>query len=649
MPPRKVQFDVLALAKATGFEESSRRITKLANDAEKSARSVEQQTKQTHLLSTALLAGASASIPVAGVAAGALVGLGAAAGVAVVGVLGIRDAMKDGTALGRQYQAAFKPVVSEFGQLKTIAAAGLFTGINSGVKSLKPLFPVLNRDVALFSTQMGQVVGHIAPAFVTLFTRINPLFATFGDQLVHGSAAFEHWAKTSDSVGRFVAYIQTTLPQVEQTIGSLITTVSHIAVAAEPFGGTTLTAIRLFSSAINAIPIGKLQVLVPLLLGLKVGNTLSASLGNAGGSLEKFAVKLGKGKGIASEASGVFGRLGGVVGELGPYGIAAGLALGGLSAVLGRSKQAAIEETKRVNDLVQAIQNGTIAAGAWANAQATGAAAATKAGLSQQTITTAIDGSRVKYDQAQKALNAYKQVQDSAALAGGRFGASAQDVATRQGQVLAQTSKLKDALAESRKEYENASAKVQQWARDQGDAALAAEIANGSYTKTADAIGANSGAYLNAKLAADKNTDAQKQATLVMQIEGDTAGLLKARLDDLAGKALSLGEAQTRFAQSVTSATDALKQNGRTVALNTARGQANRSAIEQMAEANRSLTTTQLQGVHSGAQANRIIDQANATFRTNAARIYGAGTAAYKYALTVGRIPHVANTHVRLK
>src|SRR6266702_918769 len=282
---RSVSFDVLAVAKAEGFDEASRKLTKLANDAEKSAKSVEQQTKQTHLLSTAILTGSAAAIPVAGVAAGALVGLSATAGVAVLGILGINDAVKQGTPLGLKYKAAFAPITGEFKEIKQIAAGGMFDGSNKGIKDSRALFPTLNRDTALFSAQIGTIAGNVGPGLVALFTRLNPLFETMGTQLTHGSKSFEQWAQSSQSVGKFVAYVQTTLPQVEQTISSLIVTISHVAIAAAPFGGTTLTAIRLFSTAINAIPIAVLQTLVPLLLGLKVGNTLAASLSNAGGGI----------------------------------------------------------------------------------------------------------------------------------------------------------------------------------------------------------------------------------------------------------------------------------------------------------------------------------------------------------------------------
>jgi hypothetical protein len=582
---RKVQFDVLALAKATGFEESSRKITKLANDADKSAKSIQRQTQETHLLSTAILAGASAAIPVAGVAAGALVGLSATAGVAVLGILGINDAVKQGTPLGLKYKAAFAPVTSEFKELKQVAAAGMFDGINKGIKDSRALFPTLNRDTALFSAQIGAIAGNVGPGLVALFTRLNPLFETMGTQLTHGSKSFEQWAQSSQSVSKFVAYVQTTLPQVEATISSLITTISHIAIAAEPFGGTTLTAIRLFSTALNAIPIGVLQTLVPLLLGLKIGNTLGASLGNAGLGIEKFATKLGAGKGIASEASGVFGRLGKVVGKLGPYGIAAGIALGGLSAVMGRGKQAAVEETKRVNELVEAIQNGTIATAVWNNAQETGAAAGQKLGASQQEIAQGITGTEANYRAAQSAMATYGKAAHDSAVINGQFGASTRQISDAQQQAIVDTDTARRGLAESRKEYEAAVKTAADYARQQGSTVLATQLASGAITGIASSLGLTTSEYYQAKIAADKNTASTKTAADAMVLENNAAGLLNAALDKLGGNNLGVAQAQTAVASATNAASTALHANGAVIKGNTSKAIANQQALQAAASA----------------------------------------------------------------
>jgi len=634
---KSTSFDVLATAKAVGFDEASRKINKLGDDGKKSMSG----------LVTAALAIGPALIPIAAAATGAMAGLSAAAAVAVLGFLGIQEAMKRGTVLGLQYKAAFEPVVGEFDKLKQIAAQGMFAGINRGLKELQPLFPALNRDTAVFSSQLGAIVGHVAPGLVAMFHQLEPLFMQIGNDLTGGAAKFQAWAKSSDGIRNFVAYAQHELPVVEQTLGSLITTVSHLAQGFAPFGSTSLQAIRLFSTAINAIPIGTLQVLVPLLVGAALGFKAMSAASNAAVGLEKFAAKSATAGGVAGKSAGLVSGLGKAVGYLGPLGLAAGVGLGVMSAVMGRGQKAAVESTKRVNELTQAIEDGTAAIGVWNNAQETGAAKATEAGLSQKQIVTALMGTSAQYDAATAKLAAYQKVQDDVARATAEHASiSSQEV---QGAIdaAAATSNATAALAKSRDEYEKAKKAAADYATQQGDSILAAQLQSGAIAKVAAGMGLTTSEYFSAKLAADKQTNSTKNATAAMQLEGDTAGLLAARLAGLAGKALSVGQAETNFHQAITAATTALKQNGRTVDENTAKGQANRSAIEQMASSNETLVAAQLRGVHSSKQANAIIDTANATFKTNAARIYGAKSEAYKYAVQVGLIPHIAATDVR--
>ena len=562
---------------------------------------IKKQTKDMKLLSTALVAGVAAAVPVAGAAAGALLGLGAAGATALVGVLGIRDAMKQGTPIGQAYQKSFAPITAEFTHLKQLSAAGMFSGINAGAKASQKLFPQLNRDVAIYSTQIGQIAGHVGPGLVAMFGQLSPLFRQIGDSLVGGAAKFEAWAKSSEGIRGFVAYAQNALPSVERTLGSLITTVSHLAQGFAPFGSTTLTTIRLFSTAINLIPIGVLQTLLPLLAGLKIGSTLSASLNNASVGLTGFATKAREAGGFASKSAGLVGGLGKAVGFLGPVGVVAGLALGGLSVVLGRHSQASVEDTKRVNELTKAIQDNNLVLHLGAQFQASGAVdAARKYGLSQADLVGSITeqgaaASKVRVQLAD--LRSEQTRLQSQKLSGNLNPNDYKAVSAALSQVNSDIKRLSGGLSQASANYATAKANVQGYARELGDAALVAAIGNGAYLRTAGALGTTGDAYLNAKLAADQQANSTKAATLAMQIEGDTAGLLKTALDGLAGKSLSIGEAETHYAQSVTAATDALKQNGNTVALNTAKGQANRSAIEQVAEANRSLVDTQLKGV----------------------------------------------------
>lgn len=598
------------------------------------------------LLLTSILAIGPALVPLAAVATGALIGLGAAGGVAVLGILGIRDAMKQGTAEGQRYRQAFAPVVTEFSHLKQLSAAGMFDGINAGVKSSRSLFPQLNRDVALYSSQIGQIVGHTGPGLVALLGQMDPLFRTIGGDLVTGSARFQHWATSSDAVRNFVADVQNELPRAEATIGSLIETGSHILQGFAPWGGTVLTSVRLLSTAFNSIPIGVLQTFIPLLvsgaLAFKAWNAADA----ASTKLSGFSTKLAASGGIASKASGFMGAASTAVRGLGIAGTVAAVGLGVMSAVMGRHSQAAVQETKRINELVQAIQNGTAEIGAWNNAMETGAAAGTKTGLSQHEIVAAITETAVQYQDAQQHLADYQKTQDSAAVTGGQFGATAQQVATRQQEVAAETNKLQSSLASSRAEYEAAKAKVGEYATQQGDATLAAQIASGAYRQIAASLGLSGDAYVQAKLAADKNTQTIKDQTAAMVLENNAIGLLNQALQGLGGNNLGVASATTAMRTATAAAGAAFRTNGRTIDENTAKGRANEGALQQQAQSAIALAQAVEQNTGSTKKGNAALADSKRRLEAALSSQHALTPAIQAYIDTLYKIPPRKTTKV---
>lgn len=576
------------------------------NDAnEKAGQSTQKLGANVGLLVTALLAVGPATIPIAGVAAGALFGLAAAGGAALLAVLGIRDAMKQGTSVGQSYKAAFAPVTTEFKQLKEIGAENIFSGINRGVQESKALFPELNKQVGQYTTQLGYIVGNTGPALLGFLSQMSPLFTEVGNQLVLGSQGFENWATSGDKAGKFVAYVQGQLPAVISFIGQTATAVEHLVIGLGAMGGGTLSGLTMMLRLVNSIPIGVLQIAAPAVLSLV------------------FALK---GLNAISSFPGIRNLNLGLAGGLGLIGVVTA-GIYALSQVLNQNAADQAHIAQATQTYTQALQANSGAIGDNVRAQELQNLAqagvldlARKAGLSMQDLTAIIEGQAPSWDTLVTKTG-------SLGVAGIKLAneLQAQNKAFHAGKAES------DALSES-------------LSKTLGGVIGFGNAVNQNVVK----LGTTVGAYGAATKAADDQATATANATLQMRIQGDTAGLLKVALDTLAGKTLSLGEAQTHYAQTVTAATDAIRQNGTAVDLNTAKGQSNRSAIEQMAEANRTLITAQLQGITSSTRANAIIDQANQTFATNAAKIYGAGTAAYDYALKVGAIPHVAVTQVSL-
>jgi hypothetical protein len=320
MASKQVIFDVLAVAKAEGFDAAAAKVDKLNDSATRSQ-------KNMHLLSTSIVALGPALIPVAAAGAAALTGLGATAGVALLAFEGLKKEWENGTlqatALGRQITT----LQSNLGTLEQTAASGVAPGLTKGLQDINGLMPLVNRDVQQLSAQLGQIAGNTGAGLVTLFTRLNPLFTALGDDLVRGSAGFEKWAQSSTGVQSFVDYALSKLPEVEQTFKDLVVTGSHLIQAFAPFGGTALTTIRLFSEAVNQIPVSVLQQLAPLIVGLKVASTASAALNNLSISMGKVAVSTGLMSAAQAEAAGSAGAL---AAAFGPLAATATLVVGGV-------------------------------------------------------------------------------------------------------------------------------------------------------------------------------------------------------------------------------------------------------------------------------------------------------------------------------
>ena len=278
----------------TANDNASLVFKRVADSAEASntriEKSGERATKQLHLLSTAAVALGPAVIPVAAASAGAMLGLGGAATAALLAFKGLSDQWKAGTLQATPLGQQITAINGNLKGLESITATAIAPGLTDGLKKINSLAPLVGQDVEQLATQLGVVASHVGPGLVTLFTRLNPLFVSLGDELIKGSIGFEKWAGSSQSITKFVQYAQKEIPTVEATLLSLAHNIEHIVEGIAPLGGGSLSTIRLFSEALNHIPVGVLQALAPALLALKVASTASAALNNLNIALGKTVV-----------------------------------------------------------------------------------------------------------------------------------------------------------------------------------------------------------------------------------------------------------------------------------------------------------------------------------------------------------------------
>jgi len=320
-------------------EASSKKISKSSQDASKNLK----------LLSTAIAAIGPAAVPIAAAAVPALLGLGGAAGAALLSFKGLSDQWKQGTLQAQPLGQQISALQNNLHGMEAVSATAIGPGLTDGLKKINALTPMISQDMEKLSGQLGEIAGHTGAALADLFVRLNPLFVSLGDQLVKGSISFEHWAGSSSQVTKFVTYAQQQLPTVEHLIGNLVTTIQHLIVGIAPLGGGSLTTLKLFSQTINLIPVGVLQVLAPAIAGLKVAQTASAAVNNLTGSFKKL------------KDMDIVSKLGSALSDIpfGPVGIAIGgvaLAAGAAAVALHLFGHHAHETVKPVQELTDAIQ-----------------------------------------------------------------------------------------------------------------------------------------------------------------------------------------------------------------------------------------------------------------------------------------------------
>lgn len=521
---KTVTFDVLALAKAEGFDEAGRKINKFADDSNKGLGG----------LMTTIIGLAPAAIPVGAAVAGALVGVAGAGGVALLAFQGIKKEMHDGTPVGQAYTAVVGTLKGNLDGLERTAAAGTLNGIQRATAAIQPLMPSLTKDTALYSAQLGDIAGNTGVTVVSLFRDFEPLLSDIGNQLDIGSGKLANWAQTSDGPKKFVEYAKAELPKVEQFLGTVAVALGHIAEASAPFGGVVLTELTLFGKAIDAIPVPVLEVLIPILSTLVVGlKALKIA--------EQVQVWMG-GLGAKLESAAMGGA--GLAGTMGPL---AGILIGGYAA------------TQMFGDQLEKV----------ANQFATGKI------MADQNV-SAMDELSTQYWNATGVVDGTSDAMLQFALSGKMTGQGIGGISDQVVALLPHLSNLglsTDAVSTGVSGTNNDYQKL-----------IASVKAHGGATqddiKALDGLHqAFGGTSVDARAAHDATTgltdDQKKLADQVLSTSGQL-NILNGALDKLSNFGLDAAQQELRLKDSLAGATAQVKQNGSAINDNTVKGRSNK-------------------------------------------------------------------------
>jgi hypothetical protein len=515
---------------------------KASGSVDKMGKSAERSHGKVSLLGTAIVALGPAVVPLAGIAAAGFGAVAAGAGVAVLAVKGIGAEMKANTVLGRAYGQQLGTLKTDLAGLEHTAAASSFGGISKATGDLHRLMPQLNADTRTYSGLLADAGQHGVHGITAGFLQLRPLIQdilTYADQL---AGSFDRYA-SGGGIQKFADWARGALPQVEKDIEAIATAVAHLIAAGGTSGLSVLNLLGDLARVIDSIPIGTLQVLVPLL------------------SEVYLAAQAFKGLRAATQAIGSFAGSGG----LGKMIVAAPIAAAALYALNQRlienqriqqqnaDQQVQFTDALREDGGVFGQHSLQVAATSTEYTKVSGALAA--AGLSMKDLSRYLSGNTKGFTEAQ--MSALKFV-DAGGLA-----------------VKGQDS-LTDSLrrAEAAQKAANEAAAL---------AAKQAADAHPEYARTAAALGTTVGKYLAADAAAKQEADALAAATLQMQRQSDAAGLLDGALNRLGGNNLGVAEATTQAILATKEATKSFRDNGTAIAGNSDKALANQAALQRKA------------------------------------------------------------------
>lgn len=456
----------------------------------------------------------------------AFLGMGAAG---ILAIIGIRNEMQAGTAVGNSYRDGLNSLKGSMNQLGQTSALAMLTSFRRVVAETRDAMPQLNTQVGQFSSLLGRSGANLFTGTINSLRVLNPLFLTAGVYIRELTEGFQAWTE-SGGIEEFGGYALATLPMVTEVLGKLATMVMHILEALAPLGTIGMATLVGISNVITAIPV---EILSQLIVTLTWGAIAFKAWGFVAPMLASIATSMGAVGAATTIATGPIGW------------VVAGLAaLAGIFAVVIAQNTGA---TQAMQDYTAAVDADTGAIGENIRMKAAqklldaGAIdSAKKLGISGKLVLDATLGVAGAQKELNAALeigtNGSKRQKDQLARTGlglVDYGLAVQTV--KQGVEgnsaaiigeLGRYRTLHDTLEET-----TAATRAQQAADE----------------AAAGALGISVGALQEAQAGQEGVESATAKATAEMYIQGDAAGLLKQALDALNGKAISAAEAQNQF------------------------------------------------------------------------------------------------------
>ena len=340
-------------------EEAVARLRAVGDEAEETGRRVERAGKDgvakgINPLAAALGVLGPAIGPLGGAVAGLAAGLGVMGAAGVVAIMGIKREMEEGTALGSQYRGVLDDAKGVLDGITHSGAEAFFGSVTQMVGTLKDHTGELTPLLAETAGYLGQTANNLLEGALSALEVLRPVIREVSAYVLELSERFSQ-GMDGEGFRAFVDYVAGVLPQVLDTLGSLVMAVGNIVSAASPLGGVVLEALELVATAIASIDPSVLQA-VAVVAGSAytafVAYRALSGLPALFQSIAGGASSMGAGFGAAATGAQRFQAAMGLVG------LAVGAASAIYSAFASRNQEVATATANYTDALIQS--NGAI-------------------------------------------------------------------------------------------------------------------------------------------------------------------------------------------------------------------------------------------------------------------------------------------------
>lgn len=411
---------------------------------------------------------------------------------------------------------------------------------------------------------LGRLVVNLGTGVASLVRTFTPFGQEFLYTLTQGSETFRNWARDLGGTGgfqTFMAYIQQTGPMVVEALGSLANAVIQVTQALAPLGGPTLQIITGIADGLAAIS----DVAPGLIQFALIAGTVARGIGAISDAQIAVGRRTERFKAHFADAVGPVNKFkAGLSGALGLVGGPWGLALAGGTIALGYFASKHVEAQQRVQDLTAALKESSGAIDSNVRSQVTASLEqanalknAEKLGISMDEVTDAAINQGGSLETLRARLREIVQ-EHSHVQASGRGAVQVYDEQGRAAQDLL------GALSESNSELNKSAASARRQAEANKEVITSQDGVKFATQQAADA-------YDKQRRAIEKNIAAQQ------------ALIDKTR--EARNQALGYRNAQVGLEQAIDDAAQSLKDNGKTLDINTEKGRNNREALYGIAAA----------------------------------------------------------------